>query len=77
MESQNISLTVNGQRYQRVVEPRLLLSDFLRQDLALTGTHVGCEHGVCGSCNVLLDGKSIRSCLTFAIAVDGLCGRDD
>jgi carbon-monoxide dehydrogenase small subunit len=66
-----ISVTVNGTRYERDVEPRLLLSDFLRHDLDLTGTHVGCEHGVCGACTVLLDGESVRSCLTFAVQANG------
>jgi carbon-monoxide dehydrogenase small subunit len=66
-----ISVTVNGRRHERAVEPRLLLSDFLRQDLALTGTHVGCEHGVCGACTVLLDGEAVRSCLLLAAQADG------
>jgi carbon-monoxide dehydrogenase small subunit len=66
-----VSVDVNGNRYQREVEPRLLLSDFLRHDLGLTGTHVGCEHGVCGACTVLLDGEAVRSCLLFAVQVDG------
>jgi aerobic-type carbon monoxide dehydrogenase small subunit (CoxS/CutS family) len=67
----SISLTVNGSRVERTVEPRLLLSDFLRHDLGLTGTHVGCEHGVCGACTVLLDGDAVRSCLIFAVQTDG------
>jgi carbon-monoxide dehydrogenase small subunit len=62
-----ITLIVNGRSYTRQVEPRLLLSDFLRHELGLTGTHVGCEHGVCGACTVLLDGVPVRSCLTFAV----------
>ena len=66
-----ITLTVNGLVYTRTVEPRLLLSDVLRHDLGLTGTHVGCEHGVCGACTILLDGRSARSCLTLAIQADG------
>jgi len=66
-----IKVTVNGIAYERAVEPRLLLSDFLRHTLGLTGTHVGCEHGVCGACTVLLDGDSVRSCLLFALQVDG------
>lgn len=66
-----ITLTVNGLVYTRAVEPRLLLSDVLRHDLGLTGTHVGCEHGVCGACTILLDGRSARSCLTLAIQADG------
>jgi aerobic-type carbon monoxide dehydrogenase small subunit (CoxS/CutS family) len=66
-----IEVTVNQARHSRTVEPRLLLSDFLRQDLGLTGTHVGCEHGVCGACTVLLDGEPVRSCLAFAVQADG------
>jgi len=66
-----ISVTVNGNPYQRSIDPRTLLSDFLRNDLELTGTHVGCEHGVCGACTVLLDGEAVRSCLLFAPQVDG------
>lgn len=61
-----LSVTVNGKLYQEVVDPRTLLSDFLRNQLGLTGTHVGCEHGVCGVCTVLLNGASVRSCLIFA-----------
>jgi len=64
-------VTVNGARHERAVEPRLLLSDFLRHELGLTGTHVGCEHGVCGACTVLLDGEAERSCLMFAVQADG------
>jgi carbon-monoxide dehydrogenase small subunit len=66
-----IKVAVNGVAYERTVEPRLLLSDFLRHTLGLTGTHVGCEHGVCGACTVLVDGDSMRSCLLFAVQVDG------
>ena len=66
-----IELTVNGRATREDVEPRLLLSDFLRHRLGLTGTHVGCEHGVCGACTVLLDGVAVRSCLTLAVQVDG------
>ena len=66
-----ITVTVNGVSYERTVEPRLLLADFLRHTLGLTGTHVGCEHGVCGACTVLLDDDSVRSCLLFAVQVDG------
>jgi len=66
-----ITVTVNGRAYEAPVEPRLLLSDFLRDTLGLTGTHVGCEHGVCGACTVLVDGDSARSCLMFAIQADG------
>src|SRR3954471_11286343 len=67
----DITLTVNGVPYRRSVESRLLLSDFLRHDLALTGTHVGCEHGVCGACTVQLEGEPVRSCLTFAVQANG------
>ena len=67
----NVNVTVNGTCYERSVEPRLLLSDFLRHDLGLTGTHVGCEHGVCGTCTILLDGQPVRSCLMFAVQADG------
>ncbi len=66
-----IKLTVNGTAYERSVEPRRLLTDFLREDLGLIGTHVGCEHGVCGACTLLMDGESVRSCLTFAVQADG------
>ena len=66
-----IRLTVNEREYERSVEPRLLLSDFLRHELGLTGTHVGCEHGVCGACTVLLEGEAVRSCLVFAVQADG------
>jgi carbon-monoxide dehydrogenase small subunit len=66
-----IRVTVNGTEYERLVEPRLLLADFLREDAALTGTHVGCEHGVCGACTVLLDDRTVRSCLMFAVQADG------
>jgi len=66
-----IKLTVNGTAYERAVEPRLLLADFLRGTLGLTGTHLGCEHGVCGACTVLVDGDSTRSCLLFAVQLDG------
>jgi carbon-monoxide dehydrogenase small subunit len=67
----NITVTVNGTRYERAVEPRLLLSDFLRHELGLTGTHVGCEHGVCGTCTVIFDGQAVRSCLMFAVQANG------
>lgn len=66
-----IQLTVNGRRVRQLVEARLLLSDFLRGTLGLTGTHVGCEHGVCGACTVMLDGVSARSCLMLAAQTDG------
>jgi aerobic carbon-monoxide dehydrogenase small subunit len=68
-----ITLTVNGTVLERNVEPRLLLSDFLREDLGLTGTHVGCEHGVCGACTVMVGGDSVRSCLMLAVQADGAC----
>jgi len=67
----NISVTVNGKVYERAVDPRMLLSDFIRHELGLTGTHVGCEHGVCGTCTVIFDGLSTRSCLVFAVQADG------
>jgi len=67
----DLTVTVNGTRYERSVEPRLLLSDFLRHELGLTGTHVGCEHGVCGTCTILLDGQAVRACLMFAVQADG------
>jgi aerobic-type carbon monoxide dehydrogenase small subunit (CoxS/CutS family) len=66
-----VSTTVNGQRYARRVEARLLLSDFIRHDLGLTGTHVGCEHGVCGACTILVDGTPMRSCLMLAVQANG------
>jgi aerobic-type carbon monoxide dehydrogenase small subunit (CoxS/CutS family) len=67
-----VDVAVNGRRYREGVEARLLLSDFLRGRLGLTGTHVGCEHGVCGACTVRLDGVAVRSCLLFAVQADGL-----
>jgi aerobic-type carbon monoxide dehydrogenase small subunit (CoxS/CutS family) len=66
-----VTITVNEKVYRRAVEPRLLLSDFLRHELGLTGTHVGCEHGVCGACTILFDGESMRSCLIFAVQANG------
>jgi carbon-monoxide dehydrogenase small subunit len=66
-----ISVSINGHSHQREVEPRLLLSDFIRHEIGVTGTHVGCEHGVCGACTVLLDGEPVRSCLVFAVQADG------
>ena len=66
-----VTVTVNGRAYRRMVEPRLLLSDFLRHELGLTGTHVGCEHGVCGACTVLVDDETARSCLMLAVQADG------
>lgn len=71
-ELYDLTLTVNGTSYQREVEPRLLLSDFLRHELGLTGTHVGCEHGVCGTCTVLVGDRPVRSCLMFAVQADDL-----
>ena len=71
MNKQATRVTVNGKSYARVVEARLTLADFLRHDLSLTGTHLGCEHGVCGACTVLVDGRSTRSCLVFAVQVNG------
>src|SRR5690606_943075 len=70
MQEVKITVTVNGIRHTRQVEPRMLLSDFLRHELGLTGTHVGCEHGVCGACTVLIDGRSARSCLTLAVQAE-------
>jgi len=67
----DIVVTVNGQKYAASVEPRLLLSDFIRDIIGLTGTHVGCEHGVCGACTILVNGDSVRSCLTLAVRADG------
>ena len=66
-----VRLSVNGEPVERLVESRKSLADFLRQDLELTGTHIGCEHGVCGACTVLLDGEPVRSCLVFAVQTDG------
>ncbi|HXP03303.1 MAG TPA: (2Fe-2S)-binding protein [Stellaceae bacterium] len=70
-KAHRIKTTVNGVISEHTVEPRLLLSDFLRQELGLTGTHVGCEHGVCGACTVLIDGHSARACLFLAVQADG------
>jgi aerobic-type carbon monoxide dehydrogenase small subunit (CoxS/CutS family) len=64
-----IALRVNGRSYRAAIEPRMLLSDFLREECGLTGTHVGCEHGVCGACTVLVDGEAVRSCLLLAVSV--------
>jgi carbon-monoxide dehydrogenase small subunit len=80
-----VSVTINGSRYEREVEARLLLSDFIRHELGLTGTHVGCEHGVCGACTVPLNGQAVRACLMFAVqangrqirTVEGLAGNPD
>jgi len=70
-DSREITVTVNGQAHTAEVETRLNLADFLRHELALTGTHVGCEHGVCGACTVLVDGEAVRSCLMLAVQADG------
>ncbi len=70
-ETVTVRLQVNGAQYERTIEPRLLLSDFLRDNLGLTGTHVGCEHGICGCCTVMVDGATVRSCLMFAVQADG------
>ena len=67
----DVAVTVNGVHYERKVEPRMLLSDFLRYSLGLTGTHIGCEHGVCGACTILFDEQSVRSCLMFAVQAHG------
>jgi carbon-monoxide dehydrogenase small subunit len=69
--SHTITLRVNGRTFTRTVEPRRLLSDFLREDLEFTGTHVGCEHGICGACTVMLNGETVLSCLLFAVQADG------
>ncbi len=66
-----VKMTVNGTEVEREVSTRMLLSDFIRHELELTGTHVGCEHGVCGACTIIVDGRAARSCLTFAIQADG------
>jgi carbon-monoxide dehydrogenase small subunit len=81
----NVTVTINGLQYEQAVEPRRLLSDFLRHDLGLTGTRVGCEHGVCGACTILFDGKPARACLIFAVqaaghdiqTVEGLAGEGE
>jgi aerobic-type carbon monoxide dehydrogenase small subunit (CoxS/CutS family) len=70
-DEQEITLTVNRRQHTLTVEPRRLLVDVIREDLGLPGTHIGCEHGVCGTCTVLLDGASVRSCITFAVQADG------
>ena len=71
MSKQPTRMTVNGKAHVRIVESRLTLGDFLRHELGLTGTHLGCEHGVCGACTVLVDGRSTRSCLMFAVQANG------
>ena len=69
--TRNIGLTVNGERFERSVEVRMTLADFLREELDLTGTHLGCEHGVCGACTILLNDEAVRSCLMLAVQADG------
>lgn len=71
-DGSTISVMVNGERGRHVVEPRMTLADFLRDKLGLTGTHLGCEHGVCGACTVLVDGVAVRSCIIYAVQVDGM-----
>jgi aerobic-type carbon monoxide dehydrogenase small subunit (CoxS/CutS family) len=71
MERRRVEIKINGKAYSAEVEPRLLLSDFIRHEAGLTGTHVGCEHGVCGACTIQLDGDPVRSCLLFAVQADG------
>jgi len=71
VELVRVATTVNGTRHEREVEPRLLLADFIRHELGLTGTHVGCEHGVCGACTILVDGVPMRACLMFAVQANG------
>jgi aerobic-type carbon monoxide dehydrogenase small subunit (CoxS/CutS family) len=70
-EKSRVSIKVNGRMYESMVEPSMHLADFLRHEINLTGTHVGCEHGVCGACTVLVNGVSVRSCLMFAVQADG------
>jgi len=70
-QKRRVTVEINGERFEREVEPRLLLSDFIRHEAGLTGTHVGCEHGVCGACTVQLDGEPVRSCLMFAVQAEG------
>jgi len=70
-ELHTVHLTINGKQFERDVEPRTLLSDFLRHEIGLTGTHVGCEHGVCGACTILYDGQPVRSCLMLAVQASG------
>ena len=70
-ETRTIRLTVNGREYERTVGVRMTLADFLREELDLTGTHLGCEHGVCGACTLILDGEAMRSCLLLAVQADG------
>jgi carbon-monoxide dehydrogenase small subunit len=67
----SLSVSINGKQYEHNVEPRILLADYIRQTAGLTGTHVGCEHGVCGACTILFDGKAVRSCIMFAVQANG------
>jgi aerobic-type carbon monoxide dehydrogenase small subunit (CoxS/CutS family) len=71
MTKRKVSVEINGETYEREIEPRMLLSDFIRHEAGLTGTHVGCEHGVCGACTVQLDGEPVRSCLMLAVQAEG------
>lgn len=71
IHKRTIQLNVNNKEYERTIEPRLTLADFVREELGLTGTHLGCEHGVCGACTILLDGQPVRSCIMFAVQADG------
>ena len=71
MHERSVTVTVNGEPRRATIEPRRTLADFLREECALTGTHLGCEHGVCGACTVLLDGEAVRSCLLFAVQAEG------
>jgi aerobic carbon-monoxide dehydrogenase small subunit len=70
-EHRRVAIEINGQVYEREIEPRLLLSDFIRHEAGLTGTHVGCEHGVCGACTIQMDGQAVRSCLMLAVQAEG------
>ena len=71
MKTREVRMTINGREYRGEVEPRKLLVDFIREDAGLTGTHVGCEHGVCGACTILWDGNPVRSCILFAVQAKG------
>ena len=71
MSRRDVAIDINGTVYERTIEPRMLLSDFIRHEANLTGTHVGCEHGVCGACTIQLDGEPVRSCIMFAVQADG------
>jgi len=71
VSTRRVSIDINGRTYEREIEPRLLLSDFIRHEAGLTGTHVGCEHGVCGACTVQMDGEPVRSCLMLAVQASG------